>query len=1191
MNAQFSPFTLGKLLALPVVTVILAVATLMICSRPAKAELVAISEADLTFFENKIRPLLIKHCVECHGEEEQSGELRLDQHARFQQGGSSGPVVEPGKPSASRLIQSVEYKDTDLQMPPDGKLSTENISLLKQWVERGAPWPADTSSGEPKPIKITTEQWITQQQSSHWSYQPVVSPEPPAINQWPVAPSQTATVLGGATKPNGATVPLSSIDRFVAKKLLEADLSANPVADRRTLIIRAYFHLIGLPPSYEEVRDFIGDSSPDAFEKVIDHLLESPHYGERWARHWLDIARYGDTTGYIAGSQETRYPYAFSFRDYVIEAFNTDKPFNEFIIEQIAADRLNLQAEQRPSLAAMGFLTVGRRFMNRQVDIIDDQIDVVTRGFLGLSVSCARCHDHKYDAIPTADYYSLYGVFASSEAPSELPLLSDSHDSPEYDAFLAEKANKQKEVDQWLEERRLATEVELRGRIADYLTFLAKSLPQYANGNKVPMQGERGPLRPAATVRWRQYLTNPELSPEPIWRLLRDLSGIKPDDFQSQLQSLLSHPDLKEADLSQNPEANAADQQPLWKSLPDALTKDLIQQEPNSLPKLSRLVGEYLESVIKKWAEQAKTSPKLTELPNPQDEALRQMLKANASPVTLTTEHAVFHLDQGERNRYNQLKNVVNGVAVTHPGAPPRAMVLKDKAQPINPVIFKRGVASNRGDSVPRRFLQVLEMVDQGASFQNGSGRLELAKAIANPANPLTARVIINRIWQHHFGEGLVRTPSDFGIRGEPPTHPELLDYLASEFMRDGWSIKRLQKQIMLSKTWQQSSASRPAAFQTDPENRLLWKMPRQRLEFEPLRDRLLVAAQQLDTRIGGRSVKIHQDATRRGLYAYIDREDLPGLLASFDLPSPDASRAQRSKTTVPQQALYLMNSAFVLARAKAVAKGIMPEDNRSPDGITKEFRAKKIQEFYRRVLSRDPDDEELQTALVFTDPDSLQAYRANSETDLHSPIWQFGYGGWDATSKKLNYSVLPYFDGSAWKISTEFPHPVYSYLQLSANGGHTGTKQILSPIRRWTAPVSGNYQITGTLTHPSDQGDGVIAQIAKEKFGILAQWSAFNQETETKTDSIRLEKGEAIYLIVHLKESSGWDSFGWNPVINLLKENQTEPWTGPSIWNAENEFAAASKLQQQTEEGTTLDVWVQLAQAMMLSNEFAFVD
>ncbi|MCP4887614.1 MAG: DUF1553 domain-containing protein, partial [Planctomycetaceae bacterium] len=346
----------------------------------------------------------------------------------------------------------------------------------------------------------------------------------------------------------------------------------------------------------------------------------------------------------------------------------------------------------------------------------------------------------------------------------------------------------------------------------------------------------------------------------------------------------------------------------------------LRDAKPQSMNEAAKAIGKELESVYAQWVKARTDNPTIERLNDDEDEWLRQVLWEPGSPTLLNREMMIAYLNQSERNQYNQFVNKVNGVEVTHPGAPPRGMVMVDKPRPIEPVIFRRGVASNRGDRVPRRFLQVLAHVDGGQPFKQGSGRLELAQAIASPNNPLTARVIVNRIWQHHFGAGLVRTPSNFGNRGERPTHPKLLDHLAAEFIADGWSIKRLQRKIMLSASWQQTSELRSEPMQKDPENRLLWHMPRQRLEFEPLRDRLLVAAGRLDDQVGGRSVMIHQDATRRGIYAYIDREDLPGLLASFDLPSPDASQAQRTQTTVPQQALYLMNSAFAIQQAEALA-------------------------------------------------------------------------------------------------------------------------------------------------------------------------------------------------------------------------------------------------------------------------------
>lgn len=1157
---------------------ILALGLMFLClhqSGMAQQDLTAEQER---FFETEIRPIFIQHCIECHGVDEQEGDLRLDHREAFFKGGGSGPIFDPNQPTSSRIIQSIQYTDNDLQMPPDGKLPRETIERLKRWVEQGALWPADQRPTSSQPLTVPPEQRLMSHKAEHWSYQPITECVIPEISLFP-------TVQKGS---QSTPYQLEAIDSFVGAKLEQNGLLANPKADKRTLIHRAYFNLTGLPPSYEEVQAFLSDDAPNAFEKIIDHLLESSHYGERWARHWLDIARYGDTTGYIAGSAETRYPYAYTYRDYVIDAFNSDKPFDQFIIEQIAADRLELPDEEQESLAAMGFLTVGRRFMNRQVDIIDDQIDVISRGFLGLSVACSRCHDHKYDAIPTADYYSLYGVLASSVAPNELPLIGDATSSPHYGDFLAATAAKQKEVDDWLEERRVATELELQQRIADYLAYLARSLPQYANGQKIAMQGERGPLRRAAVQRWQQYLTQPQNSSEPIWQLLRYLGGLSTDDFPAAVGKM--------ADIHAAEETTSKDLTFLAEVSPKLLEK-LRKEKPADFPEAATLVGKHLESLLSDWRKLQENDSTKLGLPSPEDETLRQILLSGRAPATLNTAQAVTHLDQGERNKYNQLKKGVTGISITHPGAPPRAMVLNDRAKPIEPVIFKRGVASNRGDRVPRRFLQILEMVDGGKSFQDGSGRLELARAIASPKNPLTARVIVNRVWQHQFGEGLVRTPSDFGIRGEMPSHPQLLDYLAHRFMKQGWSIKKLQKEIMLSKTWQQTSSKREDAFLADPENRFLWRMPRRRLEFEPLRDRVLAASNELDNSIGGRSVEIHEDSKRRAIYAYIDREDLPGLLANFDLPSPDASRAQRSQTTVPQQALYLMNSPFILSQAETLSK-LSEEKAKAKEALNGiDYRTERTRQMYRLALSRDPNRAELSTALNFTDPVKVAQFRENadltSEKSL-APRWTHGFGGWNG--ERVEFTPFPFFSGNAWQFSEEFPHPNYRYLYLRADGGHTGSTPTLSPIRQWTSPVNGIYRISGLLKHPAEQGDGVIGQLALKTKGsaldtVVKEWKVFNSEVGTTTAEINLRRGDKLLMIVHLNQETGWDSFTWNTTIDLIKPTADERWDGATTWNSETEFGISSSHQQKNKEKRELDPWIQLAQALFLSNEFAFVD
>lgn len=919
------------------------------------------------YFETHVRPILIERCQECHGPDEQSGLLRLDRIPDLNRASGSGPVVVPGQPEQSLLLHAIRYSDSSLQMPPDGKLPEEEIAVLSQWIANGAYWPEEDETDSGLNGVRTPIERIDEMRESHWAYRPILAVEPPVVSEtnWTQQP----------------------IDQFIIEKLERSGLDHNPMADRRTLILRAYFTLIGLPPSYEEIQEFVSDSSEDSFSRLVDRLLESPHYGERWARHWLDLARFAETTGYLAGSVDTTYPYAYTYRDYVINAFNIDKPFDQFIVEQIAADHLEITDQNREAQAALGFLTVGRKFMNRTHDIIDDRIDVVTRGFLAQSVACARCHDHKYDPIPIQDYYSLYGVFASCHEPSELPLLGNPEDSPQYPEYLEARNKKQQEVDEWLEKKRRSTEEELRSRVADYLVYLATTLPGSEAGD-VQQKGRRGVLRPPAIDRWQKYVAQFSDQPHPVWSLWHRLVGLDSSQFSQFVQVHLSTTGVESiASELADGELAAAETSEFNRGL----VEHLRSKPPTSMIEAAESIGDFIESIFAAWKESEKESVD-EGAGDDSAEEVRQFLFASDSPTTLDSAQILGHLNQAERDEYNRQLSKIKAVDSKHPGAPGKAMVLLDNAKPHEPVVFLRGQPGNRGEPVSRRFLQVLTHVDGGQPFRNGSGRLELARAIASPDNPLTSRVIVNRIWQHHFGVGLVRTSSDFGSRGESPSHPELLDYLAAEFMADGWSIKRLQKRIMLSATWQQSSQTRAEALLVDPENRLLWHFPRRRLEFEPLRDRVLKVSGRLDLAIGGRSVAVHQDGLRRGLYAYVDREDVPSLLASFDVPSPDASQAIRSRTTVPQQALFMINSTFMLDQAKSLAEltrssqlhssphlvGVGQESSDSEEFDSKESTTVKTEEtddgeilsriiaLYRSALAREPDQQELDLAFEF---------------------------------------------------------------------------------------------------------------------------------------------------------------------------------------------------------------------------------
>jgi len=661
---------------------------------PGAAPLAATAEG-IEFFEKQVRPLLAEKCLACHGEKQKGG-LRLDSQAALLSGGDSGPAAVPGDPGKSLLIHAVQH-DAGIEMPPDGKLPAASIAALTHWVELGLPWPKESPA--PQVAAKSADAW-----KQHWAFQPVMKPALPPVSlaAWPRTP----------------------LDRFVLAKLEGAQLTPSAPADRRTLIRRASFDVTGLPPTADEVEAFVQDPSPQAFDTVIERLLASPHYGERWARHWLDVARYADTKGYLF-TQDRNYPNAFRYRDWVVRALNEDLPYDQFLIQQIAADRAPWRGD-KSNLAAMGFLTVGRRFLNNPHDIIDDRMDVLTRGTMALTVTCARCHDHKYDPIPTKDYYSLYGVFASSVEPAE------------------------------------------------------------------------------------------------------------------------------PADL----------------------------------------------------------------------------------------------------------------------------MTLADAPQPVVPHVFVRGNSGNPGEAVPRQFLSALSGENR-QPFGNGSGRLELAQAIASASNPLTARVMVNRVWMYFFENPLVQTPSDFGLRSERPSHPELLDYLASTFVESGWSLKDLHRQILRSASYQQSSADRAEARAVDPENRLLWKMNRKRLDFESLRDALLAASGQLENSIGGPAVELTTTpwTPRRTLYGRIDRQNLPNLFRTFDFASPDTHSPQRFTTTVPQQALFMMNSPFLRDQARQLAN--CAELSGSMD------QGERVRKLYRRVLGRVPNDKELELGLAFLAQEPANAPTTGSEPQL----------------------------------------------------------------------------------------------------------------------------------------------------------------------------------------------------------------
>ena len=869
----------------------------------------ALAAADLEFFESKVRPLFIEHCYECHGDKKQKGGLRLDSQPGWQAGGDSGPALVPGEPAKSLLIEAIGYRNDDLQMPPKEPLGAAAIAILTEWVQRGAPdprltVPVDTA---PKNSAMTLAQ-----ARAHWSFQPVHAPKVPS--------------------PRGLPSDAHPIDRFVRASLDAAGLAPSSPADSRSLVRRAYFSLLGLPPSYERIEAFAADSSPAAWSALIDQLLARPEYGQRWGRHWLDVARYSDTTEKSTDG-ERRIPFAHTYRDYVIEAFNSDRPFDRFVREQIAADLL--PAAEKADLRALGFLTVGRRFegnIEAPQLIIDDRIDTIGRGVLGLTLSCARCHDHKFDAVPTADYYSLYGILASSTDPLDLPEIGPTPTGAaapdaitKYRAARAALfADYEKQIDEsGARARRLVREL-----APEYLRHLVAESPNHRTVEGfVPLDTPRGLLVLGGAPAWAALIAESLARGENHFLLWPELLRLPKAGFAEGARAVL-----------------------------EAATRDAGRHDPQVLAALQAQPLATMADVADAFGRVITEALKTPDAPG-----LAAVINAPTSPLEFSraavaedllrfvTEHQIV-----ARRDNEAAAKIREKLTILEASAPiDRAQVVTVTGAPIDPRVLIRGDRLKPGAAVPRRLPQVFAALDDRTFADDG--RRALAEALASPRNPLTARVLVNRIWQQHFGRGLVATADDFGATGERPSHPELLDHLASWFMAHGWSIKALQRYIMTSATWQQSSAVQSDALARDAENRLLWRQRPRRLEFEAMRDSLLRVAGRLDTRLGGRGAPLTDDNVRRAVYGYTDRFRIPTLLRNFDVANPDQSIARRGETTHPLQALFFLNSPFVRAQAESV--------NRQPEIAELLDARARLTAIYRRILARLPDREETELA------------------------------------------------------------------------------------------------------------------------------------------------------------------------------------------------------------------------------------
>ncbi len=863
------------------------------------------------FFENRIAPVLAESCVQCHSsvEGKTKGGLALDTREGLMAGGDNGPVVLKEALEKSPLLQRLHSTDPEEKMPPkEAKLSKQQVEDLSAWIKAGAPDPRTAPT-------LAARGGQTSSAKSHWAFQPVQTPSLPAVQ-----------MKGWCKTP---------LDRFILASLEKEGLKPNLETDRATLIRRATFDMVGIPPTPAEVQAFVDDKSPGAWEKVVDRLLASPQYGERWGRYWLDLARYSDTKGTVSRkkNEDPRNVDAWSYRDYVIRSFNEDLPYDRFVREQLAAD-LYAKGDDRKSLPAMGFLTVGEHFGGNANDVINDQIDVVTKGFLGLTVSCARCHDHMFDPVPQKDYYSLHGIFKSSFEPKEAPVVEMRGSQAQYEDYLKSREALVGKIRNQVS----AEYVRLRGQFRKTVDVILLS-------SKLEQRERAVALRKAGLDNKRDFEglrgVGAVLRSEPTFLPFFALSKLSNAEWSTVAPALI---DSIIAGSGR------------FEKVPMSVRAAFADAPPETLQQAAALYSELFAELSRREAAAADpesaADPMVEELgPIPFRGEDFNSLSADALAEKLGRQAA--GMLAGTRAQLDKLD-------LSHPGAPRRAMVMADSASPSDSPVLIRGEVGSKGAIVPRRFLEILS---PGArpEFRAGSGRKELAEAIVDRGNPLTARVFVNRVWQNHFGNGIVGTPDDFGTQSPKPTHPELLDYLASQFMANGWHMKPLHREILLSAVYRQSSVLNQVAAAKDPANGLLWRFNLRRLDFEAFRDSLLFIAGRLDlSEVGGQPVNILSEpfSDRRSVYGYVDRAAVPELMTHFDFANPGASSGRRHETIVPQQALYLMNSPLMVDVSRRLLA--RPEMQKAHSD------SEKVEALYWMAYQRAPKPNEVRMSLAY---------------------------------------------------------------------------------------------------------------------------------------------------------------------------------------------------------------------------------
>jgi mono/diheme cytochrome c family protein len=918
------------------------------------------SQPDARTFEKDVWPIFRAHCFDCHGATEKpEGGLDLRLVRFMQKGGDSGASLTPGKPGESLLLERIRSGE----MPPgESSVPKHEIAVIEQWIAEGA------KTARPEPESIGPGIGITPEERSFWSFQPVTRPEMPAVELFAVeARVRTA------------------IDALLASQFADGGQFA-PDADRRTLVKRAYFHLTGLPPAPDEMLKWLDDPSPDWYDRLLTELLDSPHYGERWARHWLDIAGYADSEGYTVADAERAW--AWKYRDWVIRALNADKPLDRFLIEQLAGDELagpqngDLTAEQIDLLTATGFLRMaadgtgsGANNADGQNQVMADTLKIIGTSLLGLSLQCAQCHDHRYDPIPQADYFALRAVFE--------PALD----------WKAWKVPNARRVSLYTKaDRERAAEIEAEAQV------IAKE--------KAAKQAEY--MKQALEKELMKF-------DEPLRTQLRDAYET-PGGERSDAQKAL---------LKKHPSVNIS---------PGVL----YQYLPKAAEELKKFDQRINEVRAKKPVE--------------------EFLRALVEPANHAPETKLFF-----RGDHQQPKETVlpASLTVTAPVNARREFSANDEALPTT------------------------------------GRRLAFAKWLTNGDHPLVARVLVNRVWLHHFGKGIVATPSDFGKLGVQPTNLPLLDLLADELVRNGWSLKKLHRLILSSTVWRQVRGG---------ESSLV------RLEAETLRDRMLAASGQLDRTLFGAPVKIKEDdtgqiivdgpQTRRSMYVQVRRSRPVAMMQTFDAPVMQTNCEARVNSTVATQSLMLLNGEFILDQAAKLAERASNEASSLPADIL--------------------------ASLPEIPPPAQSA-------------WQYGFGSFDGDQNRTaEFNVLGHWTGDRWQAGKDLPDPKIGYCFLTATGGHPDVSG-RAVIRRWVAPVNGTIAVSGSLQHGSSNGDGVRGRVVSNRSGKAGEWTAFNGSTDTPVAKIDVEAGDTIDFITDCREHHTSDSFNWPVTITLKRDGQPD--------------------------------------------------